>query len=309
MSTTQSTRSTGKHSLCLFIGYTQTDHQVDLPYIKELQRHFDRVLVLTNIKPDNADFEFMVMPNKGYDFGFTYRALQTISTDDVHTLGVINNSNVLLKDCTLDRFFEWCEAEPSHFCGSKDLRNGPFDITNPDGGYYLQSHFLIFKQDAIRLLKEFFTFVKFERFFEIEDQQQLKASIIAECEIGLSQFMIKRGCTPSAWISVEDMYPKYQSEGLSIRQFKGVPPLDLITRESYPCVKKHVFLHCIKHTRVRDLKQLLAYARPEYVEMLQRHIRLWWLNLHWKRKIKYLPRIAIMKFYFPEILHNIFRRQ
>ena len=72
-----------KISVCYFIGYTETQlDENDLRYIDELRHYFDKVIVLTNhVPPSSLSTEYMLVENKGYDFGFLYQAIQHTDLD------------------------------------------------------------------------------------------------------------------------------------------------------------------------------------------------------------------------------------
>jgi hypothetical protein len=223
-------------SLCFFISYTESNHTADLPYIKELHRHFDEVVVITNVGMDNNDYKYMILPNMGYDFGFLYRALEATDLSGVRVLGFINNSNILLSDRNLDGFFSWCRSNNSNFFGITDSNEAPRGI-KPNESYHIQSHFLVFENEAINLLTDFFEEINFKKLFAIKNQKKLRKAIIKQCEIGLSQYMIKKGQRPISWFRAEKMNPRYSR---SVHTNIHVMLWEELIKEGYPLMKKKI---------------------------------------------------------------------
>lgn len=223
-------------SLCLFIGYTETDHRADMGLIRELERHFDSLIVLTNVPPVEDTFNYMLLPNRGYDFGFVYQALKEIDLTDIDFLGVINNSQILLDGMTLDAFFQWCRGSSATCCGLTDSHEAPRGIEK-NRSYHVQSSFLVFKGKAVQLLGQFFEELNFERFFLLKDPKKLRQAIINECEIGLSQFMIKNGQDVASWFSAEKFNPLH---GRPIATNMHVMLWEELIVAGYPMMKKKI---------------------------------------------------------------------
>jgi len=125
---------------------------------------------------------------------------------------------------------------------------------------------LIFRQDAIPLFEEFFTAIEFERFFEIKDQNELRERIIVECEIGLSQFMIKHGYKPAAWMSAEGLSYKYGKP--HDINYSMTMPFALIINEGYPLMNK-IFIK--KDFGIK--RRLIFNFRPEIKKWVQLRAR------------------------------------
>jgi glycosyltransferase involved in cell wall biosynthesis len=230
--------SNRKRSLCYFVCYTETTpDNSDLRYINELKKHFDQIVILTNYEHMGkyTDCEFEILDNKGYDFGFLYQAINGKDLAGYHSISFVNNSNILLKDKTLDEFFEWVHQQDSKFCGITDSSE---TVNELDESYHIQSHFLIFKDEAIILLQRFFTIINFERFFLIENQKQLRHAIIIECEIGLTQFMIRNRIQPVSWFRSIEFSKEYNMPldkiNLHIMFWKE------LIEKGYPLIKKKI---------------------------------------------------------------------
>lgn len=225
-------------SLCYFVCYTESEiKHSDVRYINELKNHFDEVVVLTNYKSriENLDCECLSLENKGYDFGFLYQAINGKDLSKYNLVAFVNNSNILLENRNLNDFFSWLELQESKFCGITDSFENPSPKETVDT-YHLQSHFLIFKEEAIDLLQKFFLAVRFERFFAIKDKEILREAMIIECEVGLSQYMIRNKITPASWFSVTGFTENYGTplEKINVHTMFWKELIE----EGYPLIKK-----------------------------------------------------------------------
>lgn len=226
-------------SLCFFVGFSdsETVDREDLKYVSELQKYFQRVIVLTDREPQetNAGYEYMVLENKGYDFGFLYQAIRRTNLAYCHTVGFVNNSNRLIRGGSLQEFFSWFRSQRSTFCGMTDSYQAP-DGVDPCRSYHLQSHFLIFRNRAIDFLQSFFDEICFKRFFFIRNTTLLRKAIIIECEVGLSRYMIRHGFKPVPWIRSDILCTGTGKLPQSVN-----PHIDFweeMIRRGYPLLKK-----------------------------------------------------------------------
>ena len=209
----------------------------DMEYIRELQKHFCRVIVLTNYQPSDEvpGYEYMLLENKGYDFGFFYQAVRRMNLAYYHTVGFVNNSNRLVRGASLHDFFSWCRLQRSSFCGITDSYQAPEDV-DPRYAYHLQSHLLVFKGRAIEYLLDFFDEIDFRRFFSIENKTTLRRFIIKECEIGLTRYMIRRKVKPVSWMKSEVLCSEMCRSVESVN-----PHIDFweeMIQRGYPLMKK-----------------------------------------------------------------------
>lgn len=279
-------------SLCLFVSYTETHHGSDLPLIFELQRFFDEVLVLTNLKPKEETFSYLVLPNAGYDFGFFYRALLQLDLSDVRVLGLVNNSQILTRGGSLDGFFSWFESIEATFCGMTDSYEAPKGVV-PNRSYHVQSSFLVTKGKAVPLVADFFREVDFERFFRIKNPKKLRQAIINECEIGLSQYMLQHGQELAAWFSAEKFNPRH---GQPLQTNMHVVLWEELILAGYPLMKRKLLNgdwdKFSKNTE-RRFKYIDRSATGDSV--LESHVKglgTQGINRHMKRSKGILGRIA-----------------
>ena len=238
-SSSGSSHSDSKSSICFFVGYSDSGVTApeDMEYIRELQKHFCRVIVLTNYQPSDEvpGYEYMLLENKGYDFGFFYQAVRRMNVAYYHTVGFVNNSNRLVRGASLHDFFSWCRLQRSSFCGITDSYQAPEDV-DPRYAYHLQSHLLVFKGRAIEYLLDFFDEIDFRRFFSIENKTTLRRFIIKECEIGLTRYMIRRKVKPVSWMKSEVLCSEMCRSVESVN-----PHIDFweeMIQRGYPLMKK-----------------------------------------------------------------------
>ena len=222
-------------SICFFISYTKDNHSEDMPMIKDLIQIFDKLIIVTNKKITIQGAVVMVMPNLGYDFGFLYRAINQYDISSYNKMAFINNSNILVKGRSLINFFKWGQTNNSNFYGITDSHEAPRGIKS--NSYHIQSHLLVFEGHAKQLLFDFFKQIKFERFFAVKDENKLRQAIINECEIGLTQFMIKRGENPRAMYTARTITPKYRQR---ININTHVHLWEQLIMEGYPLIKKKI---------------------------------------------------------------------
>lgn len=223
-------------SICFFISYTNSDHKQDLPMINDIVNHFDKVVVISNKTFSFTGVDTLIMKNLGYDFGFFYRGLQEINLSEYSEITFINNSNVLLKNRSLGKFFEWVRATDSNFLGITDSHEAPRGI-DKNKSYHIQSHLLVFKKSAIQKLNKFFKDINFESFFTVTNKSELRKRIINQCEIGLTQFMINANEKPTSWFKSKEFNPKYKRP---INSNMHVYLWEELIKNGYPLMKKKI---------------------------------------------------------------------
>lgn len=229
-----------KKTLCYFVCYSdKTPDKSDFRYINELRNHFDEVVILTNyeLMKDYTDCEFMLLENKGYDFGFLYQAIKDKDLTGYNSVSFVNNSNILLENKNFNNFFRWLDEQDSKFCGLTDSWEAA-SSNETEEQYHLQSHFLYFKEEAIILLQKFFSIINFERFFMIDNKEQLRQAIINECEIGLTQYMIRNKLKPASWFKSTEFSTLYDVPLHKINLH--IMFWNELIEKGYPLIKKRV---------------------------------------------------------------------
>lgn len=181
-------------SLCIFathcVGPVPTNAFV---FVRELARHFDRVIVSTTIgitaeafSEEVPGIETHVSVNDSYDIGLLYKTWSSIPETDreeVSRLAFVNDSNRIL--CKLDRVFAWGNVNRADFWGLTD---------SVEINYHIQSPFLVFEKKAIGLLESFFERCGVATVWpKIADKVKLRQTIINEFETKLTVYMIQNG--------------------------------------------------------------------------------------------------------------------
>lgn len=197
-------------------------------YLCELKNFFDEVYLITNndknLEEENFSFlnknqiKLKLVKNEGYDFGMWCKALQDINTRVYKEIALVNDSCILFR--RLDSIFEWAAKQDSLYLGLVDSREG--------GQLHIQSYFLIFKNEAITFLQEY---------FKIKGLILDYSQVIKEYEIGLYGFLFKKGIKGVA------KYPsnQYQKSGLNPLFFS----YERLLGDGFPLVKKKMLFHTL----------------------------------------------------------------
>lgn len=229
-------------SLCLFVSYVGNgNHKKDYPMIVDLEKIFDSVIVLTDKKMSedlHVKFTNIVYKNEGYDFGFWYKALNELDLGQYSQIALINNSNALLPGKSLRPIFKWAQDKSFDYWGVTDSHEAPRGV-DPNKSHHIQSHFLVFEKAAIPYIMPFFKSVNFERFFKITNQPKLRQSIINECEIGMSQYMINKGLSIGSRFTVKKFVAKVSNRNWKNTNMHVWLWEELIIK-GYPLIKKKI---------------------------------------------------------------------
>jgi hypothetical protein len=194
-------------SLCVFVNYKRPQESLAFPinFVNELVENFDDVIVATNqataLQFANRKWTEIVYKNEGYDFGMWYKTLQNINRNEYNRIALINDSNEIIKSLDIPTTIKY------DMWGLTDSFEAPRDV-NPNNSYHVQSHFMIFEKKAIPYLYSFFKDINFEQYFKIKNQNKLRQEIINNCEIGISQYMLKNGMKLGATYSAKTFIPQ-----------------------------------------------------------------------------------------------------
>jgi len=226
-------------SVCIFSHYYDLNliPYYVLIYIKELKRHFDELVLVTNDRNISNlaelpmdGIKLIKVKNEGYDMGMFYKAYKTLDTSRYSTIACINDSNILFGK--LDFLFEWAINLHVDFWGLIDADITPSYSTNKEN-YHIQSHFLVFNKKAIDLLPSFFDTVDLLYIFGHADLKEVKRKVILEWEIGLSRFFISNGLSAKSYLDHKVMNAEFKmpaSTNISLKLYaqlikKGMPLL------------------------------------------------------------------------------------
>lgn len=224
-----------KKDLCIFVNYNvkETIPYYVLFFLKELEPYFDEIILSTNIRTINNLHELpknctiSMFKNEGYDFGFFYKTIQSIEIQDYKRIAFINDSNILFQ--SLNSIFRFNSNRRLDMWGVTDSN---------EQQYHIQSHFLVFEEKAIKLLNTFFDDIQFTNY--LSNSKDIRQKIINTCEIGITQYMMKKGLTAEGIYKYSDFQSEYNKQGF-------VPNIhvkywsELIVK-GYPLIKKKIVL-------------------------------------------------------------------
>lgn len=255
-----------KKSLCVFIHFSFSKYipYYVLLYLKELTIYFDEIVLVTNKRPINNDHllphpkvKSMLVENEGYDFGMFYKVYQTLELSDYRQIACINDSNILFNKLTT--IFSWGEAANLDLWGLIDSTQKPH-LPIPDGEYHIQSHFLVFNERAVKLLPEFFNSIDIERILKENDIYTVRQFVIIYWEIGISQYMLKKGLRIGSYINgkmFSNLYIPGKERNISRRLYPQ------LIESGYPLLKKRVIFDS-------KLDHILRF-HPSWKKLLRRY--------------------------------------
>lgn len=202
-------------SLCIFVHYGMQDripHYVSI-YLSELSFFFDQIILVTNKQSlDESsishiqNLSILSVRNEGYDFGMFYQAFQTIDPTEYSQIACVNDSNILFN--RLLPVFRWSKQVKYDFWGLIDSNEKPWFSTHEEN-YHIQSHFIVFNQEALLKLTAFFESFNIREIFEEKDLVKLRRLVIDKWEIGLSQFLIHEGLSAGSYIDSKSYASKF----------------------------------------------------------------------------------------------------
>jgi len=237
-----------RKDLCIFVNFSKTkiDNYVKV-FVDELCRHFEKLLFVTNLEINteasiynNPKIRVLCFKNEGYDFGMFYKSLFFINPGDYDRIVFINDSNMLFNK--LDAVFSWGNKCKADFWGITDSGQGsPGSFT--ESTYHIQSHFLVFERKAIGYLHAFFSQIGFQNIFDTKmDSNDLRLKIIADCEIGITQFLLSHNLTADAFFRYKDFEPAKSHPDPSLINMHIIFWKELI-QQGYPFIKKKIVLN------------------------------------------------------------------
>lgn len=211
-----------EQSICFFSSFFTS---AEVPYyvkyyVEELNRHFTKVIFLTNEKKlssesltyfQNKNIELQLVKNEGFDFGMWYKAFNQYDVSGYNYVGLINDSCILFR--TIDDVFEKIKASSSEYIGM---------IKSDRYHSHIQSFFVVMKGKAIGLAKEYFETHKL-----VSDYRQ----VIQTYEIGMSKYMSENG------VDIEGLYNRGYEAFEKNPSFARVREL---IEEGMPLIKKKI---------------------------------------------------------------------
>lgn len=224
-----------KKRLCIFVYYgydKKMPYHIEI-YLKELNKHFDDVLIVTNNVEIETEYPISRFENEGGDFGLWYKIIKNLDLSGYKEIALVNDSCILFN--TLDKIFEWSQYSQSDFWGITDSYEN-FDNINRIR--HLQSYFLVFKEKSLQYLKEFFNDDFFDSINKDLTITENKTNLIIKGEIGLSDFMIKKGMIMDAYFKSNEVCKKFNKDpfftNMTILLYKE------LIKDGCPLIKKKI---------------------------------------------------------------------
>jgi hypothetical protein len=213
------------NSVCLFSSYFSSEKIPNYVkfYLKELSRHFTKVVFITNDKEiDDISLKFLAhnkiepffVINEGHDFGMWYKAMLKYDIEKYDRVALINDSCILFKP--LDDYFKWLNSQKFDYAGMTDSE----EIV-----YHIQSYFVIINKQAIKPTLEF---------FKQHGLQINRQDVINLYELGLCKHLEEMGLNAGAWFSYEKYMPKYNSSVYAAYK---------IIEDGFPLIKKKIIFN------------------------------------------------------------------
>ena len=229
-------------SICVFIHYFSADYipLYVITYVRELQRHFDEILLVTNsrniINEDEIktpDLSIKKVRNEGYDMGMFYKGFNMLDLNKYKTIACINDSNVLFGK--LDLVFNWANTQNMDFWGLMDSHATPPFSTHTNN-YHIQSHFIVFNQTAFPHLQEYLNKTDLSDFVN-NNIKEIRKKVINHWEIGLSQYLLSKNLLCSSFFNSNECQKKYNKpRDLNI----SLELYDKVIQDSVPIIKKKI---------------------------------------------------------------------
>jgi lipopolysaccharide biosynthesis protein len=240
-------------SLCLFASYVA---EIGLPYhssiyLTELKKHYtDIVYIHTNQLDENAIRFFKELNitsksvvNEGFDFGQWQKVLATIQMDEYDQLCLVNDSCVLF--ASLDNLIKWFNVSDIDFGGLTE---------NSYNKKHIQSYFLLFKKSVLNDVVSFFKNNKTSHDIY---------KIIADFEIGLSQYLISKNYSCGAFLSndgyVGEFAPYYKC-------------LESHIKQGSPMIKKKILFYSYRKPELFTLARMNFNINADYYISLIKQI-------------------------------------
>lgn len=231
------------NSLAIFVHYSRDGKPCNnaVLYAEELAKQFDTVIIATNIdiyvqNPKISCLRFII---NAYDFGYIYQALTlTNAYDSYNCIGLFNDSNYIIND--IQPVLSWALEGTNTFCGITECLGGRPELMHINQ-HHLQSHFLIFKNEAVKMLRDYFQLLNFERYLNYKGSPaDIRKEMIINCEILLSTYMRDSGATMASYFDSKRLIKHYRPD-VPVTENIHVWLWDALIVEKYPFIKKKVY--------------------------------------------------------------------
>jgi len=236
-------------SLLIFANHASTFIPLTVEsYLDEMNKYFTDIIVATDYKGYlDLPYNILRCPNEGYDFGKYYLTLKNIKINKYDRIAFVNDSNSLVG--TFEKVFEWAKTCNLDMWGLTDSIEGAptiipttelrfqINMTPKEASYHIQSPFLVFEKAAHKYLFPFFESIDFEKKLMKPASPALRDLIIENCEIGLSQFLLRQDMKIGARWTVKNM---------PLDHAKRINPhlhdWEKLIKNGYPLIKNKIVL-------------------------------------------------------------------
>jgi len=205
-------------------------------YIQELAIYVDDVILSTNYNGFyDLPYSLFSTKNEGYDFGYFYKALQSVRNEKYDRIIFANDSNILVS--TFEKVFKWSRTCQFGVWGLTDSVEHQSEV-HVHKRYHVQSHFLVFEKKAIPFLYNFFEAIRFEKNFLSKEgaSPELRKRVIIKCEYGLTQYMKESNIKAGAMWSVKNWKPM-KDKDINMHFWKW----EELIKSGYPLMKKKIY--------------------------------------------------------------------
>jgi lipopolysaccharide biosynthesis protein len=242
------------NTICFFASYFTQD---EMPYymryyLLDLKKHFSELVFLySNNNLNEAGLEFLkqnsIKPqyelNEGFDFGMWKKALDKTDVTKFDRVAFVNDSCVLFKP--LDSFFQYTNSKKHDVYGMSE---------STAVSYHLQSYFLVFEKKAIPFVKEYLA---------LKGIQQNIQDVIKHYEIGLSTFLLQKGCSLNAYMNNKNYSGEFSPYYILLEDF---------IKQGVPVIKKKIMYSSYRKSELNTLARMNFTIHPfYYIDLIKQH--------------------------------------
>jgi lipopolysaccharide biosynthesis protein len=229
------------------------------------------------LKISNVCERVIVRENEGHDFMSYKKGLAELKMENYDEI-------LLCNDSVYGPFFSIKNA----FGKMQGMANDFWGMTeNYDLAYHLQSYFMVFRKKVIQSSY-------FKEFWEKVSVENDKSAVIKKYEVGLTQFLIKAGFIPEAYIRIKSSFLntlRAKTAFLSIKSCTdvinklrrlisgklGINPTHfywktLITEYNMPFIKIDILRDNFKNINIEDYMHVLNTYSDYDTGLIQRHL-------------------------------------
>jgi hypothetical protein len=220
--------------------------------LKEITRHFDETVLITNNKTLLGEDEqflienkirLMLVTNEGFDFGMWYKAFNDITTQGYDRIGLINDSCILFKN--LDEVFDIINKSDWDYCGILDT----VQIS-----YHLQSYFIIINKHAIKYVDAYFKKNGIIKNFD---------ETIQKYEVGISKYILDQNLKTGSVFSYKINFTNRNPSYFSIEELLSL---------GFPIIKKKIIFGDYRKKDYLYLKYHRFNFNPKhYINIIRRN--------------------------------------